>query len=243
MPPPREPMPAAAAECDTGRMSDRPTLLDLDQFASLSDAVESLSPGQRYEDIAVKVVEAADGVLTTLLLFFMSAVTRARCLQEGVALTVKASNPHAAFPLIRQFAETVAVVFYVADHPDYVAALMEEPRHLPKNVKRKGIQALIAHMDKRYSNQFKTVYADLCEITHYGSFAWATPFRLASETDESVSGRFTWASGPRWRDERQGLIACAQTLELAAAMSAGLTRLGRVCAARSPDRGLEKPPP
>lgn len=209
-------------------MTDSVVLLDLEQFTSLADAVAAIDPERRYEDIAARTLEECGGSLTHLVIFFMSAVTRARCLQEGVAQAARVANPQAAFPLIRQFAETVAVVSYVLDQPEYVAAVMEHPRDRPKGVKRKSIQALVNYMDSNHSHQFGAVYADLCEITHYGSFAWATPFRASTE-GPSGSINLNWHSGPRWKDERQGLVACALTLELADAMHQALAALGQRC--------------
>jgi hypothetical protein len=215
-----------------------PTPLDLTQFESLDAAVAAVIPGRQYEDVAAQVLERNGAGVTELTVFFMSAVSRARSLHEGVATAIAASNPHAAFPLIRQFAETVAVVLYVADHPEYVAALMDHPKNLPKNVKRLSIQALVNYMDSRHSEQFGVVYADLCEITHFGSFAVWSPFQL--KDDPAAPGRLSWASGPRWKDERQGLIACAQTVELADAMEQAIKNLGAACIREmdsAPDEG------
>lgn len=62
----------------------------------------------------------------------------------------------------------------------------------------------------------KDVYAELSEATHFGAIAmWAS---LTIEGEGESGLRTTWASYPRWRNEEQALIACAQTLELASAM-------------------------
>jgi len=72
----------------------------------------------------------------------------------------------------------------------------------------------------------KEVYAELSEATHFGAIAmWAAHY---IEGDETSGYRTSWTSYPRWRNEEQALIACAQTLELARAAE----NLLRVFAAR-----------
>lgn len=116
----------------------------------------------------------------------------------------------------------------------YVNALMDHPKNLPKHGKRKSIQALINYMDRNHSQQFAEVYAELCEITHYGSYAmWAS---FSSRDDLGPFGGFSWSSAPAWKGERQGLVACAQTLEVAKAMESALHNLGATCL-----RGLNPP--
>jgi hypothetical protein len=204
-----------------------PMPLELSQFGSLEEAISAAQPDKRYEDIAVKLMERTGGHLTALGFFFLSAVSRARGLHEGIAHELLKSNPHSTFPLIRQFAESVAVVCYVADHPDYVHALMDHPRNLPRQIKRKSIQALVNYMDIKHSKQLGLVYAELCEITHYGSLAMWTSFNADDELRQSPG--FTWASGPVWRGERQGIIACAWTVEIGNAMADAIHNLGASC--------------
>jgi uncharacterized protein (DUF2461 family) len=66
------------------------------------------------------------------------------------------------------------------------------------------------------ASQFKAVYRDLSEIAHFGHVAMWTPHSALPE--EEGTKRALWTSTPRWRSEKQALIACAQTLELAEAM-------------------------
>lgn len=99
-----------------------PTLLDLTQFESLDDAVSAVKSFDRheYEDTAVRVfdsVKTTGGGFTQLMMFLLSAVSRARGLYDGIEAAIAAANPHAAFPLIRQFADAVAVVLYTTEHP------------------------------------------------------------------------------------------------------------------------------
>lgn len=137
-------------------------------------------------------------------------------LHGAIAREIGQDNPHAVFPLIRAFAESVILVMYVSDHPRYVETLTARPSELRKNgPKRKSIQSLINTASKRAPGM-KDVYAELSEATHFGAIAmWASH---AIEGDDESGYRTSWASYPRWRNDEQALVACAQTLELTYAM-------------------------
>lgn len=190
--------------------------LDLEQFLSVEDALAKVQPGERYLDVGKVVLPHAEGLPLTLpVLFWFSMISRCQGLHDAIAREIAHENPHAVFPLIRAFAESVLLVIYVADHPEYVNALIDRPRNLGKGgPKRKSIQALISYA-KDHAPGMKDVYAELSEATHFGSTAmWASV--TPAEAEEH---HFTWASSPRWRSDEQALIACAQTLELADAMT------------------------
>jgi hypothetical protein len=156
--------------------------------------------------------------LTLPVMFWFSMITRSQGLHDAIAREISKTNPHAVFPLIRAFAESVVLVIYVTDHPNYVRALVDSPRNIAADgLKRKSIQALIGYAAKHVPGM-KYVYAELSEATHFGSNAmWAS-------VTPAEQRRFTWASQPQWRNDDQALIACAQTIELADAMTRFLTQ-------------------
>jgi hypothetical protein len=154
--------------------------------------------------------------MTMPILFWFSMITRAQSLHEAIVREIRAQNPHAAFPLIRAFAESVVLVIYVLDDPKYVDLLTSRPSELPKNgPKRKSIQALIQYASK-HAPGMKAVYAELSEATHFGAVAmWASQ---TIEGEDADGYRSSWSSAPRWRNDEQAMLACAQVLELAEAM-------------------------
>jgi hypothetical protein len=79
-------------------------------------------------------------------------------------------------------------------------------------------------MDKHHAGQFGVVYKELCEVTHFGAVAMWMPHRIEAG-DES---RLSWTSYPRWKQDTEALVACAQTLEMSAAMDDALRRLGQL---------------
>jgi hypothetical protein len=121
-----------------------------------------------------------------------------------------ASNPHAAFPLNRAVAETVLTVAYTHDHPDYVERIMERRGDQPKGLKRLQIKTLIDHVAPIASG-FRDVYDELCEVTHFGSVVLWQPHVRGDATTVQ------WRSEPRWRNDREPPIACAQLKEMSVA--------------------------
>lgn len=193
-----------------------PKKLDLAQFASLEDAFANVEPGQRYVDVGSVLLPVSDGLPMTMPILFWFSISRAQGLHEAIAREIRASNPHAVFPLVRAFAEAVVLVIYVLDHPKYIDLLTERARDLPKDgPKRKSMQSVIQYASK-HATGMKDVYAELSEATHFGAIAmWASH---SIEGDDESGLHTSWSSHPRWRDDEQALVACAQTLELADGM-------------------------
>lgn len=209
-------------------MADReePRLLDLDRFASREDALRQIHRERGFDDVVFEPLQVAlarnGGGISMLGMFTLSSIARVRGLHEGIVREIGADNPHAVFPLLRAFAEALLLIAYVADHPEYVEAAVQDPRDDTADTpKRKTFQGLINHMDSNYSSQFKHVYAELSDLAHFGSRAVWNAWQPVDEETRSA----TWTSTPRWRDQRDLYIACASLLELSAEMEIVLKRL------------------
>lgn len=197
-----------------------PKRVDVGQFSTLDDALEKINPGSRYVDIAALLMPLGpNGMPSNLLvMFWMSMITRGESLHQAISRETEQSNPHAVFPLIRAFAEAVVLVMYTLDHPEYVSAVVVTPGQLPKgSPKRKSIKALIDYTLKHFPGM-ALLYAELSEATHFGAAAMWTSLRMEDREER----RWSWSSGPQWRNDEQCLVACAQTLELAGAMDSAL---------------------
>ena len=194
-------------------------MLDLAHFDSLEDALDKVAPWNRYLVIGKLMIPLPQGGMPVTLatLFWFSMITRSEGLHGAIAREIREGNPHAVFPLVRAFAEAVVIVVYVIDHPHYIQLLTARPSELPKEgPKRKSVQSLINYAAK-HAPGMKAVYAELSEATHFGAIAmWA-----AHDVEDEDTGNFgmSWTSYPRWRSDEQALVACAQTLELAEAMT------------------------
>jgi len=187
----------------------QPERLDLEQFSDLEDAIDQLANSRVYDEV-LKAALGRSHPYTLLTIFAQSACTRFRGLHEGIVRELAASNPHAVFPLNRAFAETILTVAYAHDHPDYVERIMKRRGEQPKQLKRLQVKALIDHITPDAPG-FVHVYDELCEITHFGSVALWQPHVLGDERT------LQWRSEPRWKDERESLVACAQLKEMSGA--------------------------
>lgn len=209
-----------------------PRKLDLAQFASVEDAISRIEPGDRYVDIGKKLdlISVAPGASgSTLTFFWLSMLSRGEGLHQAIAREARHANPVAVFPLIRAFLEAVVLVMYVTDHPEYVKVLGRRPSELPEHgPKRKSMQALLAAVSKRAPGA-KAVYGELSEITHFGATAMWTAHVAIGEraTEDGEPLTVMWTNSPRWKNDEQAMIACAQTLELANEMVAALTCFAR----------------
>lgn len=199
-------------------------LVDYSHFDSLEQALESVERERGYDDLVKSIMcrhnDATGGEFGMLWLFFCSMATRMRGLHDSVAREIRSGNPHSSFSLIRQLAETIALAFYVADHPRYVETIAAGPgardRELPK---RKSVKAIIDHMDRTRADQYGRLYADLCKITHFDNAAmW-----ISYEADED--GTFTWTSFPRFKDDND-LYAVGLLAEMSVMIEHALETLG-----------------
>jgi hypothetical protein len=153
-------------------------------------------------------------------LFCMSVLSRAQGLHDAILREIKHSNPHAVFPLMRAYAELATLMLYVVEHPNYIQALMDHPRDLPAHGPHpKSMQAIIDATSHRMPGT-KSAYTELSQFTHFGHKAFWSPHTLKGD-------RFSWQSAPRWKQERDALIACAWALELSEAMFHTLRDYGR----------------
>jgi hypothetical protein len=208
---------------------DKPTpiLVDLAQFESMAHAKSVIGRSNGFDDSVKEELTAAveqSEQFTTDLAFVLSSISRSRALHEAIVREISQNNPQAVFTLMRQFAETVALIRYTADHPRYFDTVVRGPQDLqPDMMRHRSNQALVNHMDSRHSTQFKLVYAELCDISHFGVTAVWNSHRVESEEEMRTS----WSSAPRWRFDKECLIACAQLLELSDEMERSLKALVR----------------
>jgi hypothetical protein len=209
-----------------------PVLVDLSQFESLDHAKRIIQRDRGFDDSVksdlVGAVEASEH-LSSDLAFVLSAISRSRALHEAIVREIGYDNPQAVFTLMRQFAETVALIRYTADHPHYFDTVVRDPQDLePGMLKHRSTQSLINHMDSMYSLQFKPVYTQLCDMSHFGATAVWNSHRLESQEEFRTS----WSSSPRWRTDQECLVACAQLLELSEEMEQALKSLVQAYHAR-----------
>lgn len=213
-----------------------PVLLDLADFANAEQALARAGYGcpKGYSEIAKKHMTGQED-LSTAFMLFGSFVSRMRGLHEGVVREISASNPHAAFPLIRAWVETITIALYVLRNPTYVEYLLYGPGE--NRPGKKSFEAMF-HAVREDASQLKLVYRELSDYSHFGSLGVWNAHSLDDEEEkkkETKKGRIvSWTDSPRWRDNRHFQVACAQAYELAVGGLDALDRLGGLLIPKSP---------
>lgn len=138
-----------------------------------------------------KILEPAERVLgssqqiTLRLVVFQGFVARAQALHEGATQMVAAENPHAAFTLLRAYAENAAAILYAKDHPNRVQDFSDTEGHgIP-------IGSITNYARKRFDG-FKGIYDQLSKFAHPQALGL-----LASSSIKDTS--MQWASAPHFQ--------------------------------------------
>ena len=71
----------------------------------------------REDILSVARTLIGSGDITMNHIVVAGIVARAQSLHEGSVAAIEANNPHAAFTLLRAYAEQCAAVLYMTDHP------------------------------------------------------------------------------------------------------------------------------
>lgn len=111
-------------------------------------------------------------------------------------------NPHAAFTLLRAYAENAAARLYAKDHPNLLAHFSDTEGH--------GIQIgrIINHSRTRFAG-FKGIYDQLSKFAHPQALG------LLASSSITADNTLRWSSSPDFRTPEDRLVAYAWLVELA----------------------------
>lgn len=129
-------------------------------------------------------------------MIFQGFVARAQGLHDSATRMTDAENPHAAFTLLRAYAENAAAILSAKDHPDRVEKFWDTDGH--------GIKiGTITNYARTRFEGFKPLYSQLSQFAH--------PQALGILTSMSASddGEFTWSSVPHFKRPEDQLVAYA----------------------------------
>jgi hypothetical protein len=173
------------------------------------DAPSGLAVARAARD---RILEPARRVLesttdfTLLIIVFQGFVARAQCLHEGSVQMTEAGNSHAAFTLLRAYAENAAAILYAKDHPNTVGHWSNPEGHgIP-------IGKITNHAAKRFVG-FKGIYDQLSRFAH----PHATGVLASSGIKDLEETTMEWSSAPHFKTLQDQLIAYAWAIELAEA--------------------------
>ena len=131
---------------------------DLGIHDAASGAAAARASRERILEPARRVLGTSQEV-TTRLAVFQGFVARAQCLHEAATQMIDAENPHAAFTLLRAYAENTAAILYAKDHPNRVEHFWDTEGHGVK------IGTITNNAGKRFGG-FKGIYDQLSKFAH-----------------------------------------------------------------------------
>jgi hypothetical protein len=159
---------------------------------------------QQLFDPARRVIGSSVAIDTHLVVF-QGFMARAQAFHEAAIAAIDAGNPHAAFTLLRAYAENAAALLYAKDKPEVVDRFWRE-------VDGHGISIgkITNYADRRFGG-FRGIYAQLSRYAHPQAMAILASSRV-------TDGRTVdWSSSPRFKRSADAIIAYAWTVELAKA--------------------------
>lgn len=186
--------------------------VDTTQFASLSDAIESVHPHSTYNDLAAEIFSSTPEEPGIPQLVLQSLLARMNGLHQGIHRELVLDNPFGVWPLLRAFFELEVAMFYVTRHPRLITGFT-----VGASAKARG-EIPLPSMQKMLHNVRHEIpagsaaYREFCDMTHPGALATWSAFNVRRDQDDILN--LSWSSQPRFR-EGQALIAAAQLREVA----------------------------
>jgi hypothetical protein len=176
---------------------------DLGIHDATSGVAAARAARERVLEPARRVLGTSQDV-TVRLVIFSGFVARAQCLHEAATQMIEAENPHAAFTLLRAYAENTAAILYAKDHPNRVDDFWNTQGHGVK------IGAITNHAVTRLEG-FKGIYGELSKFAH----PQAEGLLASSSIGEDL--KLSWRSAPHFKKPEDQITACAWEVELAEA--------------------------
>lgn len=213
-----------------------PPMMDLSGFTDPDTSLALAARGcpKAYTAIAKRHMVGREHVTMPMMLFG-SFVSRMRGLHEAILREIEANNPHGAFPLLRAWAEVVALAIYVTKKPAYIDALVNDPRDGGPG--RKSFAAIFDAIRDEAGNM-KAVYAQLSDYSHFGSLGVWNVHSIDPDDDRVIR----WSDVPQWRNEDHFKTACGLSRELAIAGQHYLNELGTVLIPPQPPAAQQSQP-
>lgn len=149
------------------------------------------------------------GSFTMSHLMVWGLVARAQSLHEGCVAAIEANNPHAAFTLLRAYAEQCAAVLFMTDHPARAERLWNDPDGRGVKI---GVITNHAERSGRMPN-FAKLYKQLSGYAHPTTASHFASMRVGQKRS------FTWQAAPRFKHDDDKLMAYIWCIELAQAFN------------------------
>jgi hypothetical protein len=197
--------------------------LDLSRFTSPLEGLRLVSESRReLLEAAASTRPAESGAFLLRQLGLGTVIAAAIALHDGAVREAVDANPHACLTLIRGLVEVFAVANYLSHDPDYIESLLVDPAKGSVGARKpKKMQALIDVAVRDGNRGLGHVYAQLCDVAHFGRGAMGIPLRSYEEDGEPG---VTLNILPHWTSELHATNALAMIEEHTLAIAALLRR-------------------
>lgn len=196
-------------------------IVNTEWWTTLEAAAPILAPGERYHMMAGRFFPATHEEPAIERLVLQSLFVRIHGLHRGIWNGLVDNNPWQVWPLMRAMFELEVVMLFIAQAPQYFAALSAGP-----SADRLDYPALpgVAKMLHRVRDEIPSgvrAYWELSDVTHVGPKAiWMA--HTVHLTGDALT--LTWRSQPTFRPE-QIPIAASQLRELIEGCAIAFERL------------------
>ncbi len=173
----------------------------------ITDPETGYARAKGARDFILEPARAVLGSATDLTMFhliFQGFVARAQGLHEASVAATRDGNPHAAFALLRSYAETAAAILFAKDKPDEVMKFLDQDGPGIK------IGRITNHAKSRFPN-FKEIYDQMSKFAHPAGLS------ILASSSAGEENTMHWSSAPRFKHVGNQLIAYAWAVELAEA--------------------------
>lgn len=196
---------------------------DLSRFTSPEEGLRIVAASRReLLEAAAATRPAENGSFLLRQLAVGTVIAAAIALHDGAVREAVDANPHACLTLIRGLVEVFAVANYMRHDPDYFEGILVDPEKGSAGARRaKKMQALIDVAVSDGHRGLGHVYAQLCDVAHFGRGAMGIPLR--SYEEDGAPG-VTLNILPHWASEAHVLNALAMIEEHTLAIAMLLRR-------------------
>jgi len=176
----------------------------LDRYGVIDEATGSQRAKEALENLMIVARSVLhEGPITMDHLLVGGMVARTQSLHEAALSAIDSDNPHAAFTLLRAYIEQCAATLYLTDHPGKAEPLWndQDGRGVP-------IGRITSHADRsgRFK-EFRRLYDQLSKYAHPSSVSHFANMRVSEE------GKFTFQTAPRFKGDKEKLVAYAWLVE------------------------------
>lgn len=185
------------------KSSSDPAPLNFKDYPDVEKLLKlSKDSAQSFKELYQRILQEDNPEMefTHAHMFAMSALARAANLARGITQAVNEKNPDAAFGMLRMGFETIALVIYVAEKPDYIDVVTGLAELHGDRRRTHSFQKMWPKVGK-YLPGLPSAYAQLSDYVHFNQSGVWSSWSLQD------SGTVNTHLGPGWKSDSQRHLA------------------------------------